>query len=79
MQRADLALQNKMQLTNGTHAHRRKRGEGVRVIKALLITLLLFVITFAMVSLPVLFGEAGAIVLLAIIFLVIFLSVLFDL
>ena len=41
----------------------------MKIIKALLFTVLLFAITFALVALPVLFGEIGAIILLAIIFL----------
>lgn len=44
----------------------------MRIIKALLFTVLLFVITFALVYLPVMFGRVGAVILLAIIFLVIF-------
>lgn len=43
------------------------------LIKALLFTILLFAIAFALASLPVLFGGIGAIVMLAIIFLMIFL------
>ena len=50
----------------------------MKIIKALLFTVLLFVITFALVSLPVLFGEIGAIILLAIIFLAIFFVIFYD-
>ena len=50
----------------------------MKIIKALLFTVLLFVITFALVSLPVLFGRVGAVILLAIIFLVIFFEILFG-
>ena len=50
----------------------------MKLIKALLFTILLFVLTFALVSLPVLFGGVGAIVLLAIIFLMIFFAILFG-
>ena len=48
----------------------------MKIIKALLFTVLLFVITFALVALPVLFGGIGAVILLAIIFLVIFFAFL---
>ena len=50
----------------------------MKIIKALLFTVLLFVITFALVSLPVVFGGVGAVILLAIIFLVIFFAILSD-
>lgn len=50
----------------------------MKIIKALLFTILLFVLTFALVSLPVLFGGVGAIILLAIIFLAIFFAILYD-
>ena len=48
----------------------------MKLIKALLFTILLFALSFALVSLPVLFGGIGAIVLLAIILLVIFFAIL---
>ena len=48
----------------------------MKIIKALLFTTLMFVIAFALVSLPVLFGGIGAIVLLVIIFLLLFFAVL---
>ena len=43
----------------------------MKIVKALLFTMLLFAITFALVALPVYFGEIGAGVLLVIIFLMI--------
>ena len=46
----------------------------MKVVKALLFTILLFVITFAMCSLPVIFGGIGAICLLGIVFLIIFIA-----
>lgn len=50
----------------------------MKIIKAMLFTTLMFVIAFALVSLPVLFGGIGAIILLTIIFLLIFFAVLFG-
>ena len=50
----------------------------MKIIKALLFTTLMFVTAFALVSLPVLFGGIGAIILLAIIFLLLFFAVLFG-
>ena len=49
----------------------------MKIIKALLFTTLMFVIAFALVSLPVLFGRVGAVILLAIVFLVIFFAILY--
>ena len=51
----------------------------MKIIKALLFTALLFVITFALVSLPVMFGGIGAICLLGVVFLIIFIAVFFSL
>lgn len=44
----------------------------MKVIKALLFTILLFAIGLALISLPAFFGEIGAIVFLAILFLAVF-------
>lgn len=51
----------------------------MKIIKALLFTILLFVVAFAMCSLPVLFSDIGAICLLGIVFLIIFISLFFIL
>lgn len=50
----------------------------MKLIKALLFTILLFAFTFALVALPVYFGEIGAWILLGIIFLIIFIRMFFD-
>ncbi|MBO5854414.1 MAG: hypothetical protein J6Q61_06735 [Bacteroidales bacterium] len=53
----------------------KERGEGeVKIIKALLFTVLLFIIAIAMCSLPVLFGGIGAMCMLGIVFLIIFIA-----
>jgi hypothetical protein len=57
---------------------KRKRWGEVKVIKALLFTILLFVLTFALVALPVCFGETGAGILLGIIFLIVFIIMFCD-
>lgn len=44
----------------------------MKVIKALLFTILLFAIGLALIYLPIFFGEIGAIVFLAILFLAVF-------
>ena len=49
------------------------------MIKALLFTILLFALTFVLVALPVLFGGIGAICLLGVVFLIIFIAVFFSL
>lgn len=50
----------------------------MKIIKAMLFTMVMFVMAFALVSLPVIFGGIGAIVLFVIIFLLIFFAVLFG-
>ena len=60
-----------------THTKRKRWGE-VRIIKALLFTILLFALNFALVALPVYFGETGAIILLGIIFLIVFMGMFYD-
>ena len=50
----------------------------MKIVKALLFTILLFAISFALVALPVYFGEIGAGILLGIIFLIVFISVFYD-
>ena len=60
-----------------THTKRKRWGE-VKVIKALLFTILLFALTFALVALPVYFGEIGAGILLGIMFLTVFIRMFYD-
>ena len=50
----------------------------MKVIKALLFTILLFALTFALVALPVYFGEIGAGILLGIMFLTVFIRMFYD-
>ena len=50
----------------------------MKIIKALLFTILLFALTFALVALPAYFGEIGAGVLLGIIFLIVFIRMFYD-
>ena len=60
-----------------THTKRKWWGE-VKIVKALLFTILLFAISFALVALPVCFGKIGAGILLGIIFLIVFIAVFYD-
>lgn len=50
----------------------------MKIVKALLFTILLFAITFALVALPVYFREIGAGILLGIIFLIVFMRMFYD-
>lgn len=50
----------------------------MKIIKALLFTILLFALALALVALPVYFGEIGAVILLGIIFLIVFIRMFYD-